>query len=182
MHCLALRPPVRSTPTSRPQARARRLWPGLLSAAAAFSGCGADDTGDGGAGGVTADAAASADGDRPADDFAIGRPRMGADGALQVTIRQGTPAPPARDLNDWVIEVTDADGQPQGGCTLAVGLFMPAHGHTSTTEPVVAASTPAGTYTVEDMNLFMPGRWEITFDLVCGALSDQVLFGVEIPR
>lgn len=118
----------------------------------------------------------------PEDDFAIGQPRSGEGGRLRVAILSATPAPPARNLNDWTIAVTDAEGASQGDCTVSVGLFMPAHGHTSTTEPDIRPGDGLGTYQVDAMNLFMPGRWEITFDLVCGAISDQVLFGVEIAR
>ncbi len=129
----------------------------------------------GGPAGGTTDAA-------PTDDFAIGQPRAGVEGRLRVAIREATPAPPARDLNDWLIAVSDPDGSPPSDCTVAVGLFMPAHGHTSTTEPVIRPGDTPGQFHVDEMNLFMPGRWEITFDLVCGLLTDQVVFGVEIAR
>jgi hypothetical protein len=131
-----------------------------------------------------ADAAAARGGAdaAPGDDFAVGQPRAGEGGRLRVAIVSATPAPPARNLNDWTIAVSGADGQSLAACTVAVGLFMPAHGHTSTTEPVIRAGDDPSTYQVDDMNLFMPGRWEITFDLVCGEVSDQVLFGVEIAR
>lgn len=119
---------------------------------------------------------------RPTDDFAIGQPRAGAAGRLRIAILQATPAPPGRDLNDWLIAVSSPDGSPPSDCAVAVGLFMPAHGHTSTTEPMVRPGDAPGQFHVDAMNLFMPGRWEITFDLTCGLLTDQVVFGVEIAR
>ena len=143
-------------------------------------GCGSDAGGaasaaGGATGGETVDASRT-------DDFAIRQPRDGAEGHLRIAILQATPAPPARDLNNWLIEVTAPEGEPPSDCTLGVGLFMPAHGHAATTKPEIRPGDAPGRFQVDAMNLSMPGRWEITFDLACGGVTDQVVFDVEIPR
>lgn len=138
-----------------------------------------DTTGAGGQGGAGGEAAGGASG---ADTYAAGMKREGVDARLSVTLLDAVPAPPQRELNDWRVRVEDPSGAPVSDCTLAVGLFMPVHGHSSTTEPVIAPAEAAGEYRVDDMNFFMPGLWEITFDLTCGAVTDQVQFAFEIAR
>ena len=108
--------------------------------------------------------------------------RLGVEARLQVRIEDAVPAPPQRGLNDWRIQVTDREGAPQTGCSIRVGLFMPAHGHTSTTVPRVSAGDPPGTYQLDDLNLHMPGTWEVTLDPTCGEVTDQMLFVFEIAR
>lgn len=165
---------------------AHRLEKSLLVSAllALLTGCGDDAGGDdtaaaGGQGGAGGEAAGGASG---ADTYAAGMKRAGVDARLSVTLLDAVPAPPQRELNDWRIRVEDTSGAAVSGCTLGVGLFMPVHGHSSTTEPVIAPADAAGEYQLDDMNLFMPGLWEITLDLTCGAVTDQVQFAFEIAR
>lgn len=141
---------------------------------------GSDDAaprgGQGGAGGEAAGGGAGV------DTYVAGMKRAGVDARLGVTLLDAVPAPPQRELNDWRLRVEDADGMALSDCALAVGLFMPVHGHSSTTEPVITPADAPGEYRVDDMNFFMPGLWEITFDLTCGAVTDQVQFAFEIAR
>ena len=138
-----------------------------------------DTTGAGGQGGAGGEAAGGASG---ADAYTAGMKRAGVDARLAVTLLDAVPAPPQRELNDWRVRIEDASGAPMSGCTLGVGLFMPVHGHSSTTEPVIGAAAEPGEYQIDDMNFFMPGLWEITLDLTCGEVTDQVLFAFEIAR
>ena len=163
--------------------RARLVRQVFLAAATWLAvGCGGsgDTGGDAAPGG--ADGATGGGGGGGVDTFVAGMARLGADARLAIRILDASPAPPQRGLNDWRIQVNDAAGAPRPGCTLTVGLFMPAHGHSSTTQPVVTAGATAGDYRIEDMNLFMPGVWEITLEPTCGDLTDQVLFAFEIAR
>jgi hypothetical protein len=148
-----------------------------------LAGCEDDTGGDaastGGQGGAGGEAAGGASG---ADTYAAGMTRAGVDARLSLTLLDAVPAPPQRELNDWRVRVEDPSGVAVSGCTLGVGLFMPVHGHSSTTEPVITPAEAAGEYRIDDMNFFMPGLWEITFDLTCGAVTDQVQFAFEIAR
>lgn len=165
----------------------RALRPGIVfwvTVVAIASACGdADADAEGAAGGEGgASAAGGGAGGTVADTYVAGLKRMGADGHLAVVLEDAVPAPPQRGLNDWRVRVEDAAGAAQADCTLEVGLYMPLHGHSSTTRPTVAPGDTAGAYTLTGLNLFMPGLWEITLTPTCGALTDQALFVFEIAR
>ena len=154
----------------------------LLLLACGEAGGGEDETAEG-----VADAAGrvmAAGGSSGADTFTSGLERLGDAGKLGLTFRTATPAPPQRGLNDWTVSVSDSHGLAVAGCQLDVGLFMPAHGHSAPKAPVVSpgAGAESGTYAVADANFFMPGLWEVTFDLTCGTVTDQVKFAFEIAR
>jgi hypothetical protein len=110
-----------------------------------FGGCGDDAGGDttsaGGQGGAGGEAAGGASG---TDTYTAGMKRAGVDQKLTVTLLDAVPAPPQRELNDWRLRVEDATGEAVTGCTVGVGLYMPVHGHSSTTEPVITPADTAG--------------------------------------
>ena len=120
----------------------------------------------------------------PADasSFTVGSHWPGENGRLAVELLGADPMPPQRDLNEWELQVGDASGAPQSGCELGVGLYMPAHGHAAPAEPTVAPGDSPGRYRLSDLNFSMPGTWEVTFELTCGALTDRVVASVEIAR
>jgi hypothetical protein len=81
-----------------------------------------------------------------------------------LTIVTTDPAPPARFTNRWTVTIADPDGRPMiDPAALAVSAFMPEHGHGSPTTPVVTAD--ADGLDVGPLELWMPGRWEVRFDL-----------------
>lgn len=82
-------------------------------------------------------------------------------GRYVVAIQDANPAPPDKGLNTLSLRLTDAEGQPvDSGVTLVVEPWMPAHGHGSTN--VTAQSRGAdGLYDAPDVNLIMPGEWEL---------------------
>ena len=60
---------------------------------------------------------------------------------------------------------------------VGASAFMPAHGH-GTSIPVVTETD--GGYRVSELMLFMPGRWEVTFDIEVGGSPDELLFVVNV--
>ena len=54
------------------------------------------------------------------DTFAAGIEKAGSQGALKIAISEADPAPPAIGLNNWVIQVHDASGQPVANATIVV--------------------------------------------------------------
>ena len=78
-----------------------------------------------------------------------------------IAINDSLPAPPARHDNIWTIEIRDSAGAPMTGLGISTSSYMPDHGHGS---PVIAEVTEVGegVYTLNPVNLFMPGYWEIT--------------------
>lgn len=95
--------------------------------------------------------------------------KAGELGVLSFRFFDLEPAPPARGLNTFHVEVTSAAGDltPE---QLEVDLRMPDHGHGTSVTPVVSVDAP-GTYTVRQLFLFMPGVWRLDFDAL-GAGDD----------
>jgi hypothetical protein len=81
-----------------------------------------------------------------------------------VTIVMTNPTPPARFTNWWAVTVNTPDGAPMiDPARLAVTAFMPEHNHSSPTIPEVTYE-PDG-LVVGPLDLWMPGQWDIRFDL-----------------
>ena len=87
---------------------------------------------------------------------------------------------PAKGVDTWTIEVdTAASGTPLDGMSIAVKPFMPDHNHGTTAVGVSAAG--AGTYTIDPLNLYMAGYWEITFNLTDASGDAPVTDSAMVP-
>jgi hypothetical protein len=111
---------------------------------------------------------ACTDGVPPPDDPACAAVTPGAtwtsrDGAI-ITIVATNPSPPARFTNWWAVTVDDRDGAPMiDPQRLEVSAFMPEHGHGAPRVPEVTSEVDG--LVIGPLELWMPGRWEIRFDL-----------------
>lgn len=97
--------------------------------------------------------------------FATGLQAASASGRLSAEIMNASPSPPQRGagdagINTWAMKVLLDGSPPQSDVT--VKTLMPDHGHGSPKVPVVTPNGD-GTYTVDNIFLFMGGVWEITF-------------------
>jgi len=73
-----------------------------------------------------------------------------------------------------------ASGAPIGDDTsLIVDAAMPEHRHGMNTQPRVRRVGP-GKFVADGMLLHMPGRWEIYFDVVEGAVTRRATHVVEL--
>ncbi|MCO4772946.1 MAG: FixH family protein [Deltaproteobacteria bacterium] len=98
-------------------------------------------------------------------------------GDFRVALMAATPAPPNVDDNAWVIEVTDSAGDAATGCTCTVTPWMPDHGHGASVAPsCVESATVDGQYDIV-MDFIMPGYWEVTVEMECGADVGENAFG-----
>jgi YtkA-like len=89
--------------------------------------------------------------------------KAGELGVLSFRFFDLDPAPPAKGLNTFHVEVTGAGADVTPG-QLRVDLRMPDHGHGTSVEPIVGADAAPGTYTVRQLFLFMPGVWRLEFE------------------
>lgn len=79
---------------------------------------------------------------------------------------------------DNVLLVTLEPTRPDATASLlGLDVLMPAHGHG--TNPVVIVDA-GDHYRVEELALFMPGRWDITLDLEVGGASEELPFTVDV--
>lgn len=118
---------------------------------------------DGGAGGSVP--TSLCDTDPRAMAYAVGLSQTATGGTVKVTFVSATPAPPALNLNEWTVKLTDANGDPVTGATIAVKPFMPDMGHGSSETPQITPMATEGMYQVTLLNLFMPGIWTNTFTI-----------------
>lgn len=66
----------------------------------------------------------------------------------------------------WSVETDAATTMtPLDGLSISVSPFMPDHNHGTTPVGVMAAGSP-GVYTMQPVNLYMAGYWEVTFTIV----------------
>lgn len=114
------------------------------------------------------------------DEFRVGLEKVGNNGLLNFQMLSAEPAPPQRGDNTWLIQINAMQsgviGAPLEGAMLTITPFMPEHQHGS---PIRAEATPAdeaGQYTVEPVNLWMPGVWETTIRATQGATIDSAIF------
>jgi hypothetical protein len=103
-------------------------------------------------------------GDFSADVFRAGMTRTGPNGAT-IDLLSAVPAPPARFDNAWVVR------SPSGSIS-QVTSWMPAHGHGAQKPAVVTATGDPDQYSIDPIDLWMPGMWEVRIDVP----GDRVTF------
>lgn len=150
----------------------------VLLAIVALAACGPDSSsGTGGGGSTTTGTGSSVCATDPrAMAYAVGISQASADGKVKIAFADAMPAPPAKGANVWTITLTDAAQMPIDGATIDVKPFMPDHGHGSSATPVVTGKG-SGNYEVTNLQLFMPGIWQITFTVTpAGGVAESVVF------
>lgn len=181
------------------QMRSLGFWPPVLAASLVLVACSRDPgetvasetTGAGGggseatsAGGATASAGGntsgttSGTGGSGGDVYVAGLEKDGESGIYAVRLVESAPIPKDTGLYTWTVQLVDANGSPVADAVMEAEPRMPAHDH-GTFPPITEAiveGTP-GTYTLEAMDLFMPGIWEVSIRVLQGeVIEDQVFF------
>jgi hypothetical protein len=114
------------------------------------------------------------------DEFVVGLQKTGTGGLLDFKLMSADPAPPARNDNTWIVQVSLMEsgvvGAPIDGATLAVNPFMPEHQHGSPIRVTVTAAGSPGQYTLSPVNLWMPGVWETTIRATSGTTTDSAIY------
>ena len=114
-----------------------------------------------------------------ADAYTPGMVAEGADAVYSVRLLESTPAPPSKGDNTWILDVLDHDSSaPVDGATITVKPFMPDHGHGTPVRPVVAPTGEPGQFQVDQVNLWMPGYWEVGVAVDVGGVGDEAVFRV----
>lgn len=123
---------------------------------AGSAGCAADEEAPGGDGSDSVSCSA----DPRLDAYSGELDKAGELGVLSFRFFDLDPTPPAKGLNTFHVAVS---GDVMPG-QLQVDLRMPDHGHGTSVEPIISADSAPGTYTVQQLFLFMPGVWRLEFE------------------
>jgi hypothetical protein len=102
----------------------------------------------------------------------------GAQGNVSLEIRTSPSQPPSRGVSSVEYTVTAGD-EPVEGLTIEVVPWMPDMGHGASVTPTVT-DEGGGRYVVDDVELFMPGKWELRTTLT-GSAEDRATPTFEIP-
>ena len=106
--------------------------------------------------------------------YGSGLEKASKDGSVKVRFVDATPAPPSRGGNTFTIELVDASNKPIDGATIATKPYMPDHAHGSSVVPDTKPLS-GGQYVISNLELFMPGVWEITFTIQPAGGSEQTV-------
>ncbi|MEO8876879.1 MAG: FixH family protein [Polyangiaceae bacterium] len=105
-------------------------------------------------------------------------------GNLKIDVRTSPSQPPSRGEQAVQLVVTDATtGKPKTGLSVNMTPWMPAMGHGASVTPSVSEKSP-GTYVINDVDLFMPGNWELRTTFATAANStdtDHAAPSFQIP-
>jgi hypothetical protein len=121
----------------------------------------------------SADVAASTE--FPRDPYAVAT----SDAGLRVEVRTSPTQPPPRGTCTVLFTIADATGAPRDGLAITVVPWMPSHDHGASVVPSVAPAS-GGKYVVSDVDLFMPGRWELR-TTITGTATDHVTPTIDVP-
>ncbi|HEY8074074.1 MAG TPA: FixH family protein [Labilithrix sp.] len=124
----------------------------------------------------SSESGAGGDATFPADPITSARSDSGA---LTLVVRTAPSQPPPRGTCTVELTITDATGAPKDGLVLDVVPWMPAHGHGASVRPSVVAKG-GGKYVATDVDLFMPGEWELRTD-VSGSTTDHAAPQITVP-
>lgn len=117
-----------------------------------------------------------------ADNIVSGLEKTGSRGEVTFRLMGTSPAPPKRPDNNWVVRL-ESNGAPAEGAAVAVKLYMPDHEHGTGVKPIIGPAGTAGEYKLDQLNLWMPGLWEVTIEATpSGGTKDSAVFRVCIPE
>lgn len=102
------------------------------------------------------------------------------EGKLRIEVRSAPEQPPTRGTSTIEFSIVDASsGKPVDDLTLGVVPWMPVMAHGTSLTPIVSPSGQ-GKYTVSNVNLFMPGQWELR-TLISGKVADRAAPSFQVP-
>ncbi|MCY1033072.1 FixH family protein [Corallococcus sp. BB11-1] len=103
-----------------------------------------------------------------------------ASGRLRVELRSAS-VPLRRGVQVFQVRISDAaSGRPVPGVILTVQPWMPSMGHGISETPRITEREP-GVFEVSELDLFMPGAWEMRFTLK-GTVEDTATVALKLGR
>lgn len=118
-----------------------------------------------------------------ADHYMPGMSKPGRVGKLNFALVVSDPAPPKKGFNTWTLAISDAASKAELNAKVHVTPYMPDHGHGPPVPAKVGPGAVDGRYAISNLYLFMPGLWQVTFDVTTAAGdSDSAVFSFCIGK
>jgi hypothetical protein len=114
--------------------------------------------------------------------FTPGLEHQGVNKLFDFKLVDVNPNPPARGNNTWTVEVDTMTNNTVGGPApalapdMTVTPFMPDHQHGSPITVDITGDATAGQYTLDPINLWMPGVWQTTISIQQGSAFDKAVY------
>src|SRR5689334_9808237 len=118
---------------------------------------------------------------RPGDDYHVGLSKTSTSGNITVELSDANPAPPGYGTNHWSLKISDANHAAVAGAMVNLTLRMPDHAD-HTMPGTAGVQTSDGNYDVSNLNLTMPGLYNITVEVRMGGASESVVFQFCVAR
>jgi hypothetical protein len=102
--------------------------------------------------------------------YCPGMTAKGENGMLTFELVASDPQPPASGPgveDTFTMEFLDSSGKPVTDAQICITPYMPQMGHGASVTPTATLQSDS-TFTISNLNLFMPGVWQISF-AVCAA-------------
>ena len=115
----------------------------------------------------------------PPTDLDYSLSHLSDEGLYQVALVPSIDPVPVGKMHAWLVEVTQADGQPVE-VEIVMDGGMPQHGHGLPTVPQVTGKDHQGRHIVGGMRFNMPGWWVLKVDIDGTAGSDTATFNLAL--
>jgi hypothetical protein len=115
------------------------------------------------------------------DTYVANLEKEGTEGHFVVKLVISVPIPKDLEFYNWTVAVFDQAGVAVDGAAVEAEPRMPQHDHG--TFPPITPGAPTGNpgeYELIDMDLFMPGIWQVTIRIKKGGLSDEVAYNFDL--
>lgn len=83
-------------------------------------------------------------------------------------------------MHAWMLHIENSSGEPVIDAEIQVSGGMPEHDHGLPTSPSATRNLGNGDYLIEGLKFHMGGRWQVTFSIQQGAISDSVTFNLNL--
>lgn len=83
-------------------------------------------------------------------------------------------------FQEWVVKVSDRNGQDVNNARVVFNGGMPSHGHGMASDPQVTSHEGQGQYGVEGVKFTMAGPWQMNVIVQTSDAADKATFDIEV--
>ncbi|MEM7081251.1 MAG: FixH family protein [Pseudomonadota bacterium] len=118
--------------------------------------------------------------DAPSEPAAMGWQQASGNGLYHVRIEPRDGDVLIGDYHEWVLTLTDTDGDAVFPARIQMGGGMPGHGHGLPTQPQITDHLGDGRYRIEGVRFNMAGAWVLSYRIGSALGTDDVRFEIDL--